>query len=255
MTISAGPAPAEALTTLSRAARSRSADHSLRQHASVTNRLRDVIRGGQDGLVNILGIVLGITASGGPNTVLRPTGLVAAITESISMDAVGYTSALADRDRYQAVRRREHDDIDEQPDAERAARRGVYATKGFTCQLLEQVVDTLTAHRERWLTTVLDDALHPSPVATRDAVRSSVVISAATLLGHLIPPVPFLLLARTPALLVAIGLGALVPFGVGVYCVITLVGSWRRSGPKMLAIGLGVAAISFAIAHASPSGA
>jgi predicted membrane protein (TIGR00267 family) len=225
------------------------------QHAPATNWLRDVILGGQDGLVNILGIVLGVIAAGGSNTILLATGFAAAITESISMGAVGYTSTIADRDHYQAVRRREQTEIDAQPDAERDALRAVYAAKGFTGHLLEQVVDTLTANRDRWLATVLDDVLHLQPVATRDAMRSSVVITGATLLGHLIPLVPFLVLARTPAVLVAIGLSALVLFGVGAYSAITLVGDWRRSGLKMLAIGLGAAAIGFAIARAFPSGA
>jgi predicted membrane protein (TIGR00267 family) len=225
------------------------------QHAPATNWLRDVILGGQDGLVNILGIVLGVIAAGGSNTILLATGFAAAITESISMGAVGYTSTIADRDHYQAVRRREQAEIDAQPDAEREALRNVYATKGFTGHLLEQVVDTLTANRDRWLATVLDDVLHLQPVATRDAVRSSVVITGATLLGHLIPLVPFLVLARGPAVLVAIGLSALVLFGVGAYSALTLVGDWRRSGLKMLAIGLGAAAIGFAIARAFPSGA
>src|SRR3954469_4033125 len=224
------------------------------QHSPRTNWLRDVILGGQDGLVNILGIVLGVIAAGGSHTVLLATGFAAAITESISMGAVGYTSTIADRDHYQAVRGRERAEIDAQPDAERDALRTVYAAKGFTGQLLEQVVDTLTATRDRWLGTVLDDVLHLQPVATRDAVRSSVVITGATLLGHLIPLVPFLVLARTPDVVVAIGLSALVLFGVGAYSAITLVGDWRRSGLKMLAIGLGAAAIGFAIAHAFPFG-
>ncbi|HMC68764.1 MAG TPA: VIT1/CCC1 transporter family protein [Mycobacteriales bacterium] len=157
------------------------------QHAPATNWLRDVILGGQDGLVNILGIVLGVIAAGGSNTILLATGFAAAITESISMGAVGYTSTIADRDHYQAVRRREQTEIDAQPDAERDALRAVYTAKGFSGQLLEQVVHTLTANRDRWLATVLDDVLHLQPVATRDAMRSSVVITGATLLGHLIP--------------------------------------------------------------------
>jgi len=225
------------------------------QHAPATNWLRDVILGGQDGLVNILGIVLGVIAAGGSNTILLATGFAAAVTESISMGAVGYTSTISDRDHYPAVRGRERAEIDAQPDAERDALRTVYAAKGFTGQLLEQVVDTLTANRDRWLATVLDDVLHLQPVGTRDAVRSSVVITGATLLGHLIPLVPFLVLARSSAVVVAIGLSALVLFGVGAYSAITLVGDWRRSGLKMLAIGLGAAAIGFAIAHAFPSGA
>ena len=50
-----------------------------------------MILGGQDGLVNMLGIVLGVVAAGGSTHVLIVTGLAAAITESISMGAVAYT--------------------------------------------------------------------------------------------------------------------------------------------------------------------
>jgi VIT1/CCC1 family predicted Fe2+/Mn2+ transporter len=57
-----------------------------------------------------------------------------------------------------------------------------------------------------------------------------VVITIATLVGHLIPLFPFLVLGRTPALILAIALSALVLFGVGVYSAVTLVGDWRSSG-------------------------
>jgi len=67
-----------------------------------TNWLRDVILGGQDGLVNILGIILGVIAGGGSETVLIVAGFAAAITESISMGAVGYTSSISERDYYLA---------------------------------------------------------------------------------------------------------------------------------------------------------
>jgi VIT1/CCC1 family predicted Fe2+/Mn2+ transporter len=211
------------------------------------NWLRDVILGGQDGLVNILGIVLGVIASGGSRSVLLGAGFAAAITESISMGAVGYTSTMADRDYYRAVRQRELDAIDAAPQVGREEIRRTYAAKGFTDELLDQIVDTLTSRRDRWLATVTDDVLHLQPVDTQDALRSSVVITAATLVGHLIPLVPFLWLARTPAVVVAIVLSALVLFGVGVYSARSLVGDWRRSGLKMLVIGLGAAAIGFAI--------
>src|SRR2546425_10741985 len=69
-----------------------------REHHRKTNWLRDVILGGQDGLVNILGIILGVIAGGGSQTVLLAAGFAAAITESISMGAVGYTSSISERD-------------------------------------------------------------------------------------------------------------------------------------------------------------
>src|SRR2546429_289626 len=70
---------------------------------STNNSLRDVILGGQDGLVNMLGIALGVVAAGGSTHVLIVTGLAASITESISMGAVAYTSFGSDRDFYFAV--------------------------------------------------------------------------------------------------------------------------------------------------------
>ena len=81
------------------------------------NWLRDVILGGQDGLVNILGIILGVIAGGGSDTVLLAAGFAAAITESISMGAVGYTSSISERDYYQAEQAREATEIDTMPDA------------------------------------------------------------------------------------------------------------------------------------------
>src|SRR6266487_2336216 len=220
-----------------------------REEHRQTNWLRDVILGGQDGLVNILGIILGVIAGGGSKAVLLAAGFAAAITESISMGAVGYTSSVSQRDYYEAEREREAVEIETMPEAERQEIREIYATKGFSGDLLGQVVDTITANRESWLSTMMDEELHLQPVQTADIFRSALVITIATLIGHLIPLLPFVWLARTPALVLAIVLSALVLFGVGVYSAVTLVGDWRKSGMKMLLIGLGAAGLGFLIGN------
>ncbi len=212
-----------------------------------TNWLRDVILGGQDGLVNILGIILGVIAGGGSKTVLLAAGFAAAITESISMGAVGYTSTVSERDYYQAERAREAAEIDTMPAAERQEIREIYATKGFSGDLLDRVVETITANRDRWLETMMNEELRLQPVENSAIFRSATVIFIATLIGHLIPLLPFVWLARTPALILAIVLSALALFGVGVYSAVTLVGDWRKSGLKMVLIGLGAAAVGFVI--------
>ena len=212
-----------------------------------TNWLRDVILGGQDGLVNILGIILGVIAGGGSNTVLLATGFAAAFTESISMGAVGYTSALSERDYYAAERTREETEIDATPEAERQEIRDIYAGKGFSGELLERVVDTITGNRDSWLATMMDEELHLQPVKSADILRSATLITVATLIGHLIPLLPFVWLPRTTALITAFILSAAVLFGVGTYSALTLVGDWRRKGLQMVVIGLGAAAIGFLI--------
>ena len=211
------------------------------------NWLRDVILGGQDGLVNILGIILGVIAGGGSDTVLLAAGFAAAITESISMGAVGYTSAMSERDYYDAERLREADEVDTMPDAERQEVREIYRAKGFSGDLLDRVVETITADRETWVATMMSEELHLQPVSTRDILRTAVIITIATLIGHLIPLVPFLVMPREPALVLAIALSGITLFGVGVYSAVTLVGDWRTSGLKMLVIGLGAAGVGFIV--------
>ena len=180
-------------------------------------------------------------------TVLLATGFAAAITESISMGAVGWTSAQSERDYYAAEHARESADIDATPEAERQEIRDIYARKGFTGELLERVVDTITANRDAWLATMMDEELHLEPVQAPDILRSAVVITLATLIGHLIPLLPFAWLSRPTALISAFVLSAAALFGVGAYEAITMIGDWRRKGVQMIVIGLGAAAIGFAI--------
>lgn len=221
--------------------------HRQREQHLRVNWLRDVILGGQDGLVNILGIALGVVAAGGSTKVLIATGLAAAITESISMGAVAYTSSMSERDHYLAEEAREREEIRTVPEMEQDEIREIYAAKGFSGQQLELVVETITADPEVWLNVMMDEELHLEPVETHAVVRTSIVVTIACLIGHLLPLIPFMLLARTPAVIAAVVLSGIVLFAVGVYSAVTLVGDWRKSGLQMAAIGLGAAGLGFLI--------
>src|SRR5882762_5871077 len=159
---------------------------------STNNSLRDVILGGQDGLVNMLGIALGVVAAGGSTHILVVTGLAAAITESISMGAVAYTSFGSDRDFYLAERAREQNEIKAKPEEEREEIREIYAAKGFKGRLLEDVVSTITSNRETWVSTMMNEELHLQPVAQQSLAQSALVVTVATLIGHFMPIVPFM---------------------------------------------------------------
>lgn len=242
-----GPPPSRPVVALARSRRPHS-------HTGGSDWLRDVILGGQDGLVNILGIILGVISGGGNRTVLLAAGFAAAITESISMGAVGYTSTVADRDYFTAQRATEEAAVVDDTDLECQEITDLYKSKGFSGQLLDQVVATITSNRERWVDTILEEERHLQPVDNHDILRSSVVITVATLIGHLIPLLPFVFLTRTSALVLGLILSAVVLFGVGGYQALTRVGSWWKQGLRMVLIGLGAAALGFAIGrlfHAS----
>src|SRR5258708_29030550 len=154
------------------------------------------------------------------------------------MGAVAYTSFGSDRDFYLAEKKREQDEISSRPEEERDEVREIYAAKGFKGQLLDDVVSTITSNRETWVSTMMNEELHLQPVEQQSLLRSAVIVTVATLIGHFIPLIPFIVITRTPPIIAAIALSAVTLFAVGVYSAQTLVGDLRKSGLQMLAIGL-----------------
>ena len=120
------------------------------------------------------------------------------------MRTVGYTSAVAQRDFVRSEQNREETEIASVPEVERQEVRDIYAPKGFAGDLLDRVVETITSNRDVWLATMMDGELHLQPVDTSAILRSAVIITIATLIGHLIPLSPFLVLDRSSALVVSI---------------------------------------------------
>ncbi len=214
------------------------------------NSLRDVILGGQDGLVNALGIILGIVAAGGNNSILLATVFAAAAAESISMGAVVYTSALSQKAYYDAERKREEKEVEKVPEKEREEIREIYRNKGFSEDSLEEIVKVITSNKKIWVDTMMAEELHIEPVDTKDILKSSVIVTVATTIGHLIPVIPFLFgLEQHEMLAISIVISGLTLFAVGAYQAITLVGSWWKTGLKLVAIGLGAALIGYIIAR------
>lgn len=212
------------------------------------NPLRDVILGGQDGLVNALGIILGIAAVTSNIHILIATVLAATAAESISMGAVAYTSALAQKDHYDSERKKEQKEIDQYPDMEKEEVRIIFEEKGFSGKVLDEIVETIAKDKRIWLNTMMAEELHLQPINTRDVLKSSIIVTITTAIGHLIPLFPFFFISHQQGLIISIVISGLVLFATGVYQALTLVGSWWRSGVRMVLIGLGAAFLGFLIA-------
>ncbi len=213
------------------------------------NVLRDVILGGQDGLVNVLGVVLGVSAVTGDKSIILATGLAATFAESISMGAVAYTSFLTDRDHYLKEREREKEEIEKIPGREKEEIRRIYAAKGFQGKLLSEIVDTISANKKVWINVMMDEELHLALVDTKIVLRTGVIVGLAAFLGSLIPLLPFVFFARNLAFILAIAISGIALFAVGSYEAISLVGDWKKTGLRMVAIGLGAALIGFLVAR------
>lgn len=216
-------------------------------HRHGASLLSDIILGGQDGIVNVLGVILGIAAASSDPYLVIVAGLAATFAESVSMGAVAYTSTLADADYYDSEMAREYRHIEAAPNLERAEIQRIYSLKGFEGELLDRIVETITANPEVWVAVMMAEEHQLSPVDRRQALKSAVVVGFSAIVGSLIPILPFIFLPVGISMLVAVLITALVLFGVGAIKAGLTVGHPTRSGLEMAAIGTLSALVGYAV--------
>ena len=208
--------------------------HDPHRHES---RLADVILGGQDGLVNTLGVILGVAAATQDARIVIAAGLAATFAESISMGAVAYTSTLANDDLYLSEREREYRHIHLAPDVEIEEIRDIYRNKGFEGETLEKIVEVITSSPDVWVNVMMSEELQMMPPEKTSALHTALIVGFSALAGSLIPLFPFFFWNVGLSIGIAIVIAALTLFVVGIYKARVTVGKPIRSGIQMAVIG------------------
>lgn len=226
------------------------------EHHTTDFKLADVILGGQDGLVNVLGVILGVAAAAGESRLVVATGLAATFAESISMAAVAYTSRMAQADHYEAERRREKKEMAELPAAEVEEIRQIYSRRGFDGRLLEEVVARITGDRRVWLEVMMQEELHLEKVTRGEAWRSALLVGFSAVVGSLIPLVPFFFWPIGSAIGASLISAAASLLVLGAYKAKVTVGKPLRSGVQLATIGIVSALVGYAVGlfFRAPSG-
>ncbi|MEM7813875.1 MAG: VIT1/CCC1 transporter family protein [Candidatus Aenigmatarchaeota archaeon] len=230
-------------------------DHPWKQkHAELHKKgfeswISSFILGCQDGLVNVLGILLGVAAATGDVRIIIIAGLAATFAESISMAAVAYTSSKAEAAYYQKELAREKWEIRNWPDREKQEVRVIYRRKGFTGPLLEAIVRKITSKKSRWLRTMMEEEVKLSPPRASPLAEGAVV-GASAIVGSLVPLVPFFFLPVAGGIETTLIISAAALFAIGAYKAKITVGRWWSNGLEMATIGMAAAVIGYLIGSA-----
>ncbi len=202
-----------------------------------TSSISDLILGAQDGLVKVLGVLLGIAAATDDARIVLVAGLATTFAESISMAAVAFTSTVADADLYRSEREREYRHIQEIPALEKSEVREIYRSKGFKGDLLDRIVKTVTANKDVWVALMMAEEHQLAPVDRSQALRAAWIVGVSAVIGSLVPCAPFLLLPVGTSMWVSVLITASVLFAIGMYKARVTVGHPGRSGLEMALIG------------------
>ncbi len=200
--------------------------------------LKDIILGGQDGLVNVLGVILGVAAATMDTKLILIAGLAATFAESISMAAVAYTSTKAALSYYLSRLKEEEKEIKEIPRLVREEIYRIYFRKGFREKMLNEIVGKITSNKKILLETVMAEEHGILPREYSNPLKSAFVVGISAVIGSLIPLMPFFFLGVKSSIILSLILSAFALFITGIIKARLTFGSELKSGIEMLVIGM-----------------
>jgi len=212
--------------------------------------LPEIILGGQDGLVNVLGVILGVAAATSDSRLVIIAGMAATFAESVSMAAVAYTSKLAEADYYQSEYEREKWEIEHIPWGEREEIKALYRHYGFEGKILNEIVDKITANNDIWLQVMMEQELKLTPVDRKEAIPTAITVGTAAIIGSFIPLAPFFLWNIKSATWLSLVVSSFTLFIVGYYKAQKTLGrKFVKSGIEMMLIGMISALVGYFIGN------
>ena len=167
---------------------SSSQKHEVRLHGSkypIVNRfqeyLGEFVYGGIDGSVTTFAVVAGAAGANLDSAVVIILGFANLIADGFAMSVGSYLSTKSEKENYEKHKAVEYWEVDHLPEKEKEEIRDVYRAKGFEGELLEQIVDVITADKDRWVDVMMKEELEMS-----EETKSPVAMGAVTFMSFLI---------------------------------------------------------------------
>lgn len=133
--------------------------------------LPEFVYGGIDGAITTFAVVAGSTGANLDIPVVIILGFANLIADGFSMSVGNFFSTKAEIDNYEKHKATEYWEVENLRETEVEEIRSIYRRKGFTGELLEQVVEVITSDKEVWVDTMMKEELelskdHKSPYQT-----------------------------------------------------------------------------------------
>ena len=129
--------------------------HSEAAHVPGGGSVRDLVFGANDGLVAAFAVVTGLHGATSATRLVFTGGLAELIGGTIAMSLGAWLATKSAREYYVAEHAREEYEVEHFPELERAEVREAFAKEGFSGEILDRVVEHVTADRRRWVLSLI----------------------------------------------------------------------------------------------------
>ncbi|MDA0734455.1 MAG: VIT1/CCC1 transporter family protein [Chloroflexi bacterium] len=207
--------------------------------------LRDFILGAIDGTVTTFAVVAGVSGAELAAGIVIILGVANLVADGFSMGVSLFLGTRAENQQKEGARRDEERQIDSIPEGEKEEVRQIFAAKGFSGDDLERGVEVITADRELWVNTMLQEE-HGFAAQNVSPWRSGLVTYAGFMMAGLVPLLPYFYGAMIPVGVLdtftwSIILAFITFFAIGALKTRFVEQRWYWGGLETLAVG-GVAA-------------
>lgn len=120
----------------------------------------EFVYGGIDGSVTTFAVVAGAAGANLDSSVIIILGFANLIADGFAMSVGSYLSNKSEEENYEKHEKIEYWEVEHLPEKEREEIREIYEAKGFEGDLLEQVVDVITADKDRWVDVMMKEELN-----------------------------------------------------------------------------------------------
>jgi len=127
--------------------------------AKLESYLGEFVYGGIDGCVTTFAVVAGAVGAGLDSSVILILGFANLLADGFAMSIGAYLSTRTEMANYDKHKLMEYAEVESIPESEREEVREIYAAKGFSGELLEQVVDVITSNKDTWVDVMMKDEL------------------------------------------------------------------------------------------------
>lgn len=165
--------------------------HQHRASTSMLNRMRAAVLGGNDGIVSISSVVLGVAGASDERGIIFTAGLAGLVAGALSMAVGEYVSVSSQRDTERAFIAKEKRRLREDPEHELEDLAKVYMTKGMSHATARKVAEELT--KQDALKAHLDAELNLDEEDLNSPMEAAIASLISFTVGGLIPFIAILL--------------------------------------------------------------
>lgn len=226
--------------------------HHHEHHLESSDLLKDIVIGMSDGLTVPFALAAGLSGLAAINGthVIIIAGIAEIAAGSIAMSLGGYLAGQTELDHYNSELKREYEEVDNLPDAEKQEVRDFFGGLGLSKEIQEKAMQEIIKDKDGWVNFMMTHELGLQKPDPKRATRSAFNIGASYIVGGFVPLSPYFFVQNAATgLKISVILTLICLFIFG-YFKSKLTGvSPLNGGLKVMLIGAAAAAAAFAIAR------